>query len=117
MLFFATVLSCHAVTFRIVPFGSSGATSSAYTYVVIQLKLKSLTRLMTCFPPVGRIASTIIALPRRCMCGWKLSMRAASRSTVKPSASDTVFGRMSIVPSAAGTSDSDVRNFGSCPFG
>ena len=33
-------------------------------------------------------------------------MRALSRSTVKPSTSDSVFGRMSIVPSAAGTSDS-----------
>ena len=30
LLFFADVLSCHAVTFRMVPFGSSGATSSAY---------------------------------------------------------------------------------------
>ena len=44
-------------------------------------------------------------------------MRALSRSVKKPSDIDTVFGRMSIVPSAAGTSDSDVRYFGSWPFG
>ena len=44
-------------------------------------------------------------------------MRAASRSVVKPSSTATVFGRMSSVPSAAGTSDSVLRYFGSCPFG
>ena len=57
-----------------------------------------------------------MALPRRCMWAWKLSIRAASRSVVKPSSIVTVFGRMSSVPSAAGTSDSEVRILRLLPF-
>ncbi len=46
-----------------------------------------------------------------------LDARVVAARVKKPSAIDIVFGRMSIVPIAAGTSDSEVRNFGSCPFG
>ena len=51
--------------------------------------------LTTCVVPSGRIASSCMALPRRCMCGWKFSRRAGWRSTVKPSLIDTVLGLMS----------------------
>ena len=44
-------------------------------------------------------------------------MRALSRSGKKPSTTEMVFGRMSSVPSAAGTSDRVLRYFGSWPFG
>ena len=114
----AAVLSCHAVTFISVPLGSNGAAASVYWYVLCQLKLKSPTWLKTSRRPVGKIASMAMALPRRCICGWKLSIRAARFSGKNPSVTAMVFGSMSkLPPPVAPIRCSTCLFFGSSPFG
>ena len=66
------------------------------------------------------MASIDIALPRRCMCGWKFSTRPAFFITWKFCDTLTELGAMSrarLPPVMPLNSASVWRNFGSSPFG